>query len=524
MSEEDNNMSTEFEGSLLDADDLSREPQQPQQPDRTPPVEVDRDADALKNAFKQAYIEANQASDSNKKEADNKTAWAEYEEYIKQERWTDGETIVLPPKQGDWPMFYKEMTPEQRDIFKIRLEVNRAAAYKRLYGGSLDGYGSLKPESKNPIPSISEAEIQHLYDRMPGYRVGLEEWADLLQNPDSVQLPDVKGNMINIRQIRSKEDAEAFRSYIDRKIYDSLAGDPRWAHLNPRQRYHQAVAAGNTVFNTLYMTNVFEVHGRSRWNNNVLEMTGVDADILKSPFFVQPGLADQLDRYRSVILNALSGDGSESSNGRMGPWVLAQIQERGITKDSFQRIQLLPATKDAERQYWRIQGGTLYLPEFYAVNGTLGSMLDEAQVEVSPNHKVAIFDLLSNGQDVNWHLAAGLTGGYLSKARQMQKLDEYHLGKHQFSEIAKSPDESWTGMIDKIFDKFPRLRNEERRRWFAYNSHEIDFEQRTVRRHRGPRISGNYTERITFRGIMKDNDFIENAFHPWDGAGFPSFF
>jgi len=453
----------------------------------------------------------------------NTDAEEEYREYLKQEHWADSEPIKIPAKRSEWPAFFAEMTSEQKDVFRVRLEINNAAFWKRTRGGTLSGYGSLGEEGENPIDEISEADIQFLCDNMAGYLEGLRWWAKVLRDPESVKVLGTEGRMINIRQISSKDDAEAFRRKNNEAVLSSINADPRYAGLLPEQKEQMAVEAGNTSFLTFYFQNIFELHGRSQWVNNVLEVGGVDSDVLKNGYYVQPAMAEQLDRYRTALFNAFSGDGSIAANGQMGPWLLAEIQFHGIVwnKDQkdFQRIQLLPATKEAERQYWEIRGGTLSLPAFYAVNGVLGSVLDEAKI----NNKT-IFDMLADGDDVNWNLAPGLNGRYLSKARQMQKLDEYQLGQHQFSEIAKPPGESWIGVKNKIADKFSVVKSEERTRWLAYNSSEIDIRPKTISKYRGPRIAGAFSDKAAFEGIMADNGVIDNPFHPWDGPGLPSFF
>ena len=268
------------------------------------PVEVDvpspKDyAMAMTDAWKSAYREVLSYSEDKAY-----TDWMNVEE--------NNSSRTQRISEGVRPEFWKNLTEQEQEIMNIRRELNDLCYAKRTVGYSLENYSGMEQ-----VGNIQTREVVMLYENMPGFREGLEEYADIFLTLEGGQVP--RRNQIfvgrgtnewrNVREISQEPDATRFRNKVRQRLIRPVFNQQDWdGEIQTRiDTYEKTLAR---------LRNGEYEDVRADLNERIGALRGIDRDQLKMSVALKlrEDLVRQRDNPIEMVVNQEPVDDTELAN------------------------------------------------------------------------------------------------------------------------------------------------------------------------------------------------------------------
>ncbi|MBI3443651.1 hypothetical protein HY008_03190 [Candidatus Woesebacteria bacterium] len=451
------------------------------------------------------------------------TTEAKYREFLATERYANEPRAIGP---DDY--WYVRLSEREREVIRYRLELERAAHYKRKAGWTMEDL------SKNPeLSGLSKSETAILYHEL-GVRGALEIYIELIDkagDPDATKITRSSGEEISILQCSDRKDVEGFRRVVEERVRTKLYTDlqkgilpKEWKEKidnarknapSPEEADEQVkkiiedylmikpLDAEQIAFNLLYVGNTWEVLD-AVWQKG----TRTRRPTLKAGEFLNAPIKTAMRPLDALIDQTQKGEEKLTEAGAFGRW--AYKQEGG---QKFDRVEVIPATRGNVNDFWRVRGSTLNIPECYPIQN-LGSIWEETQIGGKK-----LIDYLRNREEIPWQLpeAQGLWSDYLTLIRAAGVVWDYYQGKARLSLGQFGEGAVWERELLNSMGKLKRRNENEQRRWIFYASLGIKEDSRAPKLQRSDADKDISIRAFGQRGsrYLNNNELL----FPWDGVG-----
>ena len=334
-------------------------------------------------------------------------------QFLRMERWTG--TTQDDYTEKDAPAWFVELSrrdPEAAECVKVRMELIRAANYKREKVTGLADLGDNKD-----LNGINKADMTLLYT-MDGVREALQIYAQEAMNPNS-DLWITVGD---------RNTAEVFRRNVEGRVRQALIP---LGYDDDKLRL-AAWEAEQVAFNLMYVANTFESLD-SKWETDPRHpgrYVRTKRPTQNSDSLVSGGLKGGMNPMDNIIGRITRQEEKMKPAGQLTGWARTQGREAldRIGANNFDEVVVCPV-EEAQSRWWTAEryndGGQqkvrLYIPDFYPVNHF------ESAFEYTKINNRSIMDYLVAEEEVPWDSpdADGMWGKYGAGANAAGVLTDY---------------------------------------------------------------------------------------------------
>ena len=433
-----------------------------------------------------------------------------YQSFLKDQEWFN--KPIQPINVETAPVYYVEMTRDEREIHNIVIEFTNAANFKKTRAipptlevlSKYEGWGGLQTP-----------EVKKLYE-VPGVRSALERYIKIYDTDEIMgtrkNSKTIEEESFSLRTAKSREQVLKCRENIRNDIKeDVLKGYKQRGKLteNKETLNLKAREAEQIAFTLLYLGNTFESldskyndMGRIRPSECMNDLVNIPIKFAMNPM--------------DVLLGTFSKEGSEVLlYGKFGEWAYNMaVESNNGKKLSVENVHFMADENKNPKDYWRVSNGgkDIIVPECYPRD-----LVKSVWEEVTANEggeKIKLIDYLRAGNEIPWNnVSDSMWIDYALKIGKAGVLSDTLQGKLPIKWGDVDAIRDWVQNTLGALAKFELREADSVKRWMLYASIGIDSKSRE------PKFN-NPSMRATVLVALgpKRNNYLDydKLLFPWD--------
>lgn len=408
-----------------------------------------------------------------------------YQSFLKDQEWFN--KPIQPINVETAPVYYVEMTRDEREIHNIVIEFTNAANFKKTRAipptlevlSKYEGWGGLQTP-----------EVKKLYE-VPGVRSALERYIKIYDTDEKMGTrKNSKTNEeenFSLRTAKSREQVLKCRENIRNDIKkDVLKGyKQRGKSTENKETLNlKAREAEQIAFTLLYLGNTFESldskyndMGRIRASECMNDLVNIPIKFAMDPMDV---LLDSLKKDRAGAM----------PHGRLGEWAYNQaLASNGGNAPSIESVQFIADENNprSKNDFWRVSSlgkndkkeetHRIIIPECYP-RDLVKSLWEESEANVV-DKKVKLIDFLRKGEEIPWNnVSDSMWIEYSLKIGKAGVLSDTLLGKNPIKWGDNDTVGDWIQTTQNALARFGLRNADSVKRWMLYASMGIDSKNR----------------------------------------------
>lgn len=398
-----------------------------------------------------------------------------YQSFLRDQEWFN--KPIQPINVETAPVYYVEMTRDEREIHNIVIEFTNAANFKKTRAipptlevlSKYEGWGGLQTP-----------EVKKLYE-VPGVRSALERYIKIYDTDEKMGTRENqkthKEENFSLRTAKSREQVLKCRENIRKDIKkDVLKGYRQQGKPieNKETLNLKAREAEQIAFTLLYLGNTFESldskyndMGRIRASECMNDLVNIPIKFAMDPMDV---LLDSLKKDRAGAM----------PHGRLGEWAYNMAVESNNGNElSVENIHFMVDENRNLKDYWRVSNGgkDIIVPECYPRD-----LLKSVWEEITANEgevKTKLIDYLRAGKEIPWNnVSDSMWIEYSLKIGKAGVLSDTLLGKNPIKWGDNDTVGDWIQTTQNALARFGLRNADSVKRWMLYASMGIDSKNR----------------------------------------------